>query len=695
MLDSILIIGKSGMVGSNIDFGLFSSHNEFDITNLESMQKFVSDKKITGILHLAATNLRESEEFPQKAIDVNVIGTINVCSLAKQLNIPLIYISSGAVFSSDIEDSIFDENSIPKPTTIYGKTKYAGEKIVSLYSKSLIVRTGWLFGGTQSTHNKFVETTINTFIMKKQIRASTNFWGSPTYVKDLIQELKNLIITNKTGILHIVNSDYGTGYDIAEEIANIMNISHDMIIQTKSNNVPNAGPYRGKTEKLTSHTYRLRNWREALREYVFDYTKMDSQNLVTFKQENIWSRRTKCRLCNATKLYEFISLPATPPANHFVKQRNKQECIPLSVSKCSKCNHFQLMQKIDSVFLFSNYPYISSTSFTMTKHLKDSIMNIVYKLNILKTDTILEFGSNDGTCLNELYENKYLNILGIDPAENILNTYYNKNISVICDFFGKESLDKIYKYYNKFKLIYAFHCCAHIEDIRSVFETVNIVLEDTGYFVFEVGYFLDVFNKKTFDVIYHEHIDYHTVTAMTKFAKNMNFTIHNVEKYDIQGGSIRFYLQKKHNDEEIFESVQKQIEIEKSINLFDESKLSSWSFSIKQIGFDIKNILIGLKNANSIIVGYGAPAKVTTFLYTFEISTNLIEYIIDDNPLKQNMFTPGLHIPIKSLNNIYSNKVNYIIVFAWNFADEIIQKLQFFRDKGGRIIVPYPEIKIV
>ena len=698
-LSNSLITGGYGMVGNNINFGIKPTSNDMDITDINSINRYIFKyKEITSIIHLASINLRDCEKDINKAINVNINGTINMLSISKKLNIPFIIISSGAVFSSKNNNEEFNENTITCPNSIYGYTKNTAEKIALLYEKTILIRTGWLFGGNQKNHYKYVEMTINNLISNSEIIASNDFYGSPTYVKDLVEKMEYLILNLKYGIHHIINSGKASGYDIALEILNYLKKDIKLIKSVDSMMIPNPGPNRSKSEHLITINKNniLRNWKDALNEYLKDY--LINKNISIFSNdinsENgkiIWKNRNKCRLCDSFNLEIFFKLESTPLANHFVKNIVYQEKIPLDISLCKDCNHIQLIQIVDPIYQYSNYLYVSSSSNTMIIHLKNNINKFIKELNLSNSDNILEIGANDGICIKYLLDNNYLNVLGIDPAKNINERH---NLPIINDFYGKNSIKKIKKKFNSFKLIFGFHCCAHIENINDIFETTYELLTDDGVFIMEVGYFYEVFKNKLFDTIYHEHIDYHTCMAIQKFGLKHNLILFNTSTNNIQGGSIQFYFSKNKSiqiNNNIYESILK----EKEINFFSLNNLYLWKNDIIRNGRDINYILNSFISNGKSIIGYGAPAKLTTFMYQYRITSNIIKYIIDDNIFKQYLLTPGLHIPIKSFSILNEEHFDYIIIFSWNFVDEIINKLKLHREMGLRIIIPFPEIKII
>ena len=693
MLSNALITGGSGMLGNNLNFGIKPSSSEMDITNMASIKNYISlSSNISCIIHLASLNLRDSEQNCNKSINVNINGTTNMLYLAKELNIPFIFISTGAVFSSIHNNISFDENYKPCPNSIYGESKYAAEKIVSLYDKTIIIRTGWLFGGHQKRHYKFVESVINNLHMNTPINAANDFFGSPTYVLDMIDKMKDIILNHRYGIHHVVNEGAASGYDISNEIADILNSNKSLIVSMKSTDVPNAGPNRSKSEILVSinKDNHMRSWKLALNEYINKYLK--THNIPQEKQiyiEKYWKNREICRLCNSNELYTFFKFKPTPPANQFLSSPKQQDKIPLDICICNKCKHIQLIQIVEPSQLYSHYLYVSSISPVMVKHLQTNVDYFIESLDLLKTDNILEIGANDGTIIKHLLNNGFVNAIGIDPATNI---HTRHDLPIICDFFCSNNI-KLFK--NKlFKLIFGFHCCAHIENIQDVFKCVYELLEDNGVFIIEVGYFYEILKNLSFDTIYHEHIDYHTCKAIDIFARRNKLKLYHVKETTIQGGSIQFFFSKDTNIN-VNKSVEQILIKEEQIQLHNIDVLNNFHTKVIRSIKDIKLLINCLSASGNKIVGYGASAKSTTFLHQILTTPESLTYIIDDSIYKQNLYSPGFHIPIKPINILDSEHVDYIIILSWNFADQLIEKLEPYRKCGIRIIVPFPDIKII
>ena len=576
---------------------------------------------------------------------------------------------------------------------MYGETKYSAEKIALLYDKTIIIRTGWLFGGHQKKHYKFVESTINNLYTNTKIYAANDFYGSPTYVGDFINKMKDIILNNQYGIHHIINECVASGYDIASEISNTLKLDNTLIVSTKSIDVPNSGLNRSKSEVLINTVKEnvMRNWKIALNEYIHKYVSSlnNIKSSTKIDIDKCWKNRQLCRLCNEKELYTFYKFKPSSLANQFLNSPKQQERIPLDLCICTRCSHIQLLQIVDPTELYSHYLYISSISQVMITHLQSNIDYFIDFINVSKDDNILEIGANDGTVIQHLLCNGYNNVIGIDPATNIHSRH---NLPIICDFFGSNSI-KVFN--NKlFKLIFGFHCCAHIENIQDIFKCVYELLEDDGVFVIEVGYFYEILKNYSFDVVYHEHIDYHTCKAINSFAKSNKLRLYHVRETDIQGGSIQFFFSKNTNII-VNESVEQILIKEQQSKLHNIDNLNNFQYKVERNTKDIKLIISSLYNAGNKIAGYGASAKSTTFLHQILTTPEYITYIIDDNIYKQNLYSPGFHIPIKPLNILDLEHIDYVIILSCNFASQLIEKLEPYRQKGLRIIIPFPEIKII
>jgi hypothetical protein len=397
---------------------------------------------------------------------------------------------------------------------------------------------------------------------------------------------------------------------------------------------------------------------------------------------------TVCRLCSSDNLDLVLSLGTTPLANDFrslATPPGEYVEIPLDLLRCHACQHVQLAHVVSPQLLFSNYAYVSGTSSSFVEHFKQYAEWISSSLEIPKGELILEIGSNDCTLLSFLAGNNY-RCIGIDPAENIVRGAESDQYLSICSFFDQEVANEIRKNHGEASLIIANNVFAHIKDLSKTIEIVSSLLKPSGFLVFEVSYLLDVIEKTLFDTIYHEHLDYHSVSALVPFLARYGLDVVDVIPINSHGGSIRVVAQFKTKNQGK-ESVALFLAKEKQSGLDSPSALLRFSNNLSQLAKTNQRFLLETKSDRKSIVGFGAPAKMTTLTYFFGITTGVFEFIVDDSPLKQNTYAPGGHSKVLSSEYLYGFNPDFVYILAWNFADSIKAKHRQFEN---RFVTPVP-----
>ena len=406
--------------------------------------------------------------------------------------------------------------------------------------------------------------------------------------------------------------------------------------------------------------------------------------------------RTTCRQCNSNDLTLAIKIKETPPANSFVKESQidlKQALYPLNVYFCNECKHLQLLDVINPKYLYKNYLYVSGTSNVFVKHFQDYFKSI--KENYFKNGLIIDIGSNDGTLLKFFKEDGF-KVLGIEPAKKIATEAINKGIPTLIDFFSNDLSKRVLTSNGSASVITANNVFAHIDNPKSFLKGIKTLIKDSkGIFIIEVSYLLDVIKDNLFDTIYHEHLDYHSIISLNRFFNYNGFEIFNIEHVDSHGGSVRISTQLQDGQFNISNSVKEFLIKEMEFGLDKIDTYLNFSEKIDNIGRELKTLLKSLKSKGKTIVGYGAPAKATTLMYHFDIGPEILSYIIDDSKWKQDLYTPGMHIPIVSKNYLKEKKPDYILILAWNFASSIIKNNSDFHNKGGKFIIPLPTIEVI
>ena len=405
-----------------------------------------------------------------------------------------------------------------------------------------------------------------------------------------------------------------------------------------------------------------------------------------------------CRLCGNKDIIRVFNLGYTPLANSYSNKNvsSKLKKYPLGLNLCNGCGHLQLSHSVKPEKMFSNYLYKTNTSYKNFLHFKNYANKIKKKFS-RKGDKILDIASNDGTFLNFFNKKKFFRV-GIDPAKNLKKLTTSKGIIQIDDFFTEKTSFKIKKKYQKFDIITANHVCAHVENLNDFFRGVKNLLKDDGIFIFEVSYRGSVLKKNTFDTIYHEHLDYHALSPISKFIKKFNLKLFDFEITEAQGGSLRVYVSKNlriRNKKKIKNQLIKEKKIYK---LFNINTYKIFREKINNCKVQLQRILKDFDKKNYNIAGYGAAAKTTTLLNYFNLNKHkTIKFIFDDNKLKQGLYLPGTQIKILDPRYLFKGNLDILIIFAWNYSDIIIKniKKKLKKKKSLKFLVPFPKPKIL
>ena len=377
--------------------------------------------------------------------------------------------------------------------------------------------------------------------------------------------------------------------------------------------------------------------------------------------------KLNCRCCDSKNLKRVISLGYQPLANNLLTSANeKDEVFPLEVNYCQDCYNCQLSYTVEAEKLFSHYLYLSSTGASFVDHFKEASKSYVKEFNLNKDSSqIIDVGSNDGIALKPFKDLGFKNILGIEPAKNLAEIANKSGIKTIQGFLNKDLIRKINE---RADLILASNVFAHVDDIKLMSECFFSLLKKDGVLIIEVQYLLNTLLDCTFDNIYHEHVNYWSVLSLNNFFNKQDAKLFKVEKINTHGGSIRVFITKDKN-KETDKSVEDFINREKELGLDKFQIYEEFSKKVHQIKNNVKKNITDLKTNKKTIVGYGSPAKATTALNFYNISKE-IDFIIEDNSLKQEKFLPGVKIPIKS-KKFLKDKPDYLLVLAWNFFEDI------------------------
>lgn len=406
---------------------------------------------------------------------------------------------------------------------------------------------------------------------------------------------------------------------------------------------------------------------------------------------------SKCRLCASTDLeiiFDFGQIPLGNNLQSNLKTALSAKTYPLQVIKCKKCSHFQLSFSVSPKVLYAtNYTYLSNIGVSFVNHIKEFVNWIENKCKINKKHFVFEIGSNDGTCLKEFNNLIGCKVVGVDPAGFPCKIANQNGIKTFNEFFSDVTVQTVKNKFGQPDLITSQNALAHIDDLKNVFENVFTLLKDDGYFAFEVGYFGTVLEKNLFDTIYHEHLDYHHAFPLVKILNKIGFSLINLSLNNSQGGSIRFLL-KKCKIKRIDKQVKTFLKHEKNSLLNNKNYLVDWQVNIQKNLNELKNEILNVKKQGIPIIGYGAPTKATLLLEIASITKQELDFIIEDNKLKIGKYIPKHGIKIKSFNELIKFKKLCVVIFAWNFANDILEKLENLK-LDIIVLIPLPKLKIV
>ena len=412
--------------------------------------------------------------------------------------------------------------------------------------------------------------------------------------------------------------------------------------------------------------------------------------------EKAFYHRSTCRLCGGSALAKVLALTPTPPANSFVTEAElpaPQPAYPLDLWLCGGCGHVQLLDVVDPRILYAHYVYVSGTSPVFVRHFEQYAQYVGSQFKPAQGSLVLDIGSNDGTLLR-FFKDAGHRVLGVEPAEEISEASRRAGIPTLTGFFSEELAERLAREHGRAAVVTANNVAAHIDDLAAVMRGVAKLLAPDGVFVFEVSYLVDVLEKTLFDTIYHEHLDYHTVEPLVPFFASCGLQLIEALRVDSHGGSLRGVVQLAGGPRKAGSSVAALIAREREMKLRDAATFEAFGARIARVGSELASLLRKLRREGKRIAGFGAPAKATTLLYHLGITPQLVDFIVDDSPLKQGRYTPGMHIPVVPAQALYDRKVDYAVILAWNFAEAIMQKHSAWRSGGGRFIVPLPNLEV-
>ena len=408
----------------------------------------------------------------------------------------------------------------------------------------------------------------------------------------------------------------------------------------------------------------------------------------------IHRRRTRCRACDGTALRAFLSLGPQPLANAFLSGESDfddERFFPLDVYCCDGCGLVQLLDVVDPEALFGHYLYVSGVSETMAAHFREYARSVTGTLSLSPADLVVEIASNDGSLLAQ-FAALGVRTLGVEPARNIAALALARGIETVSRFFDQQVGRELATAYGPARAVVANNVLAHVDDPRSFLAGCAELITDDGQIVVEVPYALDMLARCEYDTIYHEHLCYFTVGPLARIGASAGLAVARVDRMPVHGGTIRVWFRKgaEHGPE-----VRSMMQAERDASLTAFATWARFGRAAAANREALRSLLQGLREEGRSIAGYGAPAKGNTLLNYCGIGTTWLPFTVDRSPLKVGRLTPGMHLPVLPVEAVRERRPDYLLLLAWNFAEEIMVQQAAYREGGGRFILPLPSPRVV
>ena len=629
-------------------------------------------------------------------------GTLKLFAGGRQVKslVPVIDVARCFKFMEEREDISFDLFNLTKDTVTVKEVaqicKKHNPKITLKETNDEVPNLGF------SLSNKKILKTGFKFLyaLDESIKEMIFKWSKQNLVKDLeyVKEgtdeyidsrgkISNHELTEPINLIGLINSKKGTiranHYHPQQEQkclftkGQIIEVFQDIINPNspKITQVVNEGqmsiikPNVAHTMVFSKDTTFLNLVRGEREHDNYGVTHTIKHVFVDEKEKNLLLSCYKfdCRSCGNTKLKRVLSLGYQPLANNLLNKKDEKcELYPLEMNYCENCHNCQLSVSVDPKKMFSKYLYTSSTAKSFRDHFEKAANKYIQEFKLKpKKSYVIDIGSNDGVALKPFKDLKFKKILGVEPAKNLAKLANKNKIKTFNGFFDEKILKKIN---GNADLILASNVFAHSDKLKEMATTMFKLLNKKGTIILEIQYLLNTLKDLTFDNIYHEHYNYWSLTSLINFFNQFDAKIFKTEKIDTHGGSLRVYIS-KNKKKKIERSVLNLIKEENDFGVKKFKTYQKFAEAVYNIRKNVISNINKLKKDNKQIIAFGSPAKATTALNFFGIS-NQIDFIVEDNKLKQGKYVPGVLIPIKSKSKI-TEKNPTIIVLAWNFFNEI------------------------
>lgn len=693
--------------------GAFENIENLEMINLDISKNFEIKEDVHYIMHAASIAAPLFyNKYRLETIDVGFLGTKNILEIAKEKKVKsFLFFSTSEVYGNP------DPKFIPTPETYFGNVSFTGPRAVydepkriaetlcmtyaDIYSLPVkIVRPFNVYGpGMRLDDGRGAINFIVSALRGKKIPVygdgkNTRSW---TYVSDATTGFFKVLLSSHNREAFNVGSDEHEieMRHLAQIVAGLVRQENVEVSHVESPNetygkadVNRRAPDLTKIRTMLGYTLKV-NLVEGLNRLIkWTEEELKKQNLSQDNQKSESfgkiekNGETNCTLCG-NPLTIFLDLGEQPLANKYptIEQFKNEQKYPLQVCFCQKCKNVQLSYKIPRDIMFEDYYYLSSVNQGLVEYFKGLANELV------GSDFVVDIGSNDGILLKPLKE-LGIKCVGVDPSINVSKIANSQGLTTITSFFNSSCVDQIIKEYGKPDAVVCSSTFTHLENPHEFIKNLKNLMREDGKFILEVEYIGNFIKNIQFERFYLDRIFYYSVSSLQSLFKKYSFDVTDVEEIEPHGGSLKVIIHPSSQNKVPTERLKKWLEKEK-----EELNLHSLLGFRKIVDENIQafyNKLIEYKKRDLKVCGYGSPARVSTICNYGKIDGNLIKFTVDDSPLKQNRFTPGTHIPIVSKGKLKEYDPDIIVMFAYEYFEDIKKKL----NKDYKFLMPIPPVEI-
>lgn len=403
----------------------------------------------------------------------------------------------------------------------------------------------------------------------------------------------------------------------------------------------------------------------------------------------------RCRSCDGTALHDVLSLGDVPLADKFLSETGLSQLeprFPLNVVFCGECSLVQTRETVAPVILFGDdYPYFSSFLPAWVEHCRLNAEELIETRDLGADHLVVEIASNDGYMLRNFHD-RGIRTLGIDPVPGPAAAAEKLGIPTLRRFFGSQLADELAAEGASADVILGNNVLAHVSDLSGFVTGIKTLLKQDGVAVIEAPYVRDLIDHCEFDTIYHEHLCYFSVTALNRLFLDRGLCLSEVRRIPTHGGSLRLFIE---HGTEPSQQVNELLLEETQLGLGLTNYYESFADRVSVLQRDLLSLLDSLRSAGKTIAGYGAAAKGTTLLNASGVRSEHLDFVVDRNTHKHGHYMPGLRTPIFGTERLLTERPDYVLLLAWNFKDEIIRQQAEYLARGGKFIVPVPEVRVI